>query len=158
MVRLTKILLAASAGILILLVGVDNILDYNTNYEVVKHILTMDAVSGPLTARAIAEPRAHEAVYLFIIVTELVAALVTLYGALRLWRVRELSGGTFQREKSYAVGGLALALWLYVFGFMAIGGEWFEMWRAGVWNMQEPAFRFIGCIGLVLLFVNQRDD
>ena len=40
---------------------------------------------------------------------------------------------------------------------MAIGGEWFQMWRAGAYNMQEPAFRFIGSVGLVLLFINQRD-
>lgn len=158
MIRYAKIALAASAGIFILIVGLDNILDFDANFEVVKHILSMDAVSGPLTSRAITEPRLHSAVYWFIIGTELVAALLTIFGAWRLWRARELSGGTFCREKAYAVGGLALALWLYLFGFMAIGGEWFEMWRAGVWNMQEPAFRFIGCIGLVLLFVNQRDD
>lgn len=158
MIRFAKIVLALSAGILILLVGVDNILDYNTNFEVVKHVLTMDAVSGPLKTRAITEPRLHDAVYLFIIVTEIATGLCTILGAWRMWRVRELSGSTFQREKTYAVGGLAVALWLYLFGFMAIGGEWFEMWRAGQWNMQEEAFRFIGCIGLALIFINQRDD
>ncbi len=27
------------------------------------------------------------------------------------------------------------------------------MWRAGVYNMQEPAFRFIGSVGLALVFI-----
>jgi predicted small integral membrane protein len=31
------------------------------------------------------------------------------------------------------------------------------MWQSKTWNGQEAAFRFIACIGLVLLFLNQRD-
>ena len=48
------------------------------------------------------------------------------------------------------------ALWF--FGFMVVGGEWFQMWQSQTWNGQEAAFRFIGCIGLVLIFLAQKDD
>ena len=44
---------------------------------------------------------------------------------------------------------------LYLLGFMAIGGEWFQMWRDGAYNAQEPVFRFIVCIGIAILIVNQ---
>ena len=40
---------------------------------------------------------------------------------------------------------------------MIVGGEWFQMWRSDGWNMQEPAFRFIGGIGVVLIFLCQPD-
>ena len=42
-------------------------------------------------------------------------------------------------------------------GFLVVGGEWFQMWQSKTWNGQEAAFRFIACIGLVLIFVNQPD-
>jgi predicted small integral membrane protein len=41
---------------------------------------------------------------------------------------------------------------------MAIGGEWFQMWRDGIYNAQEPVFRFIVCIGIAILIVNQPDE
>ncbi len=159
MIRIAKILIAAAAGVLLFFVGLDNVFDYDTNFVVVKHILSMDAVPtpNPFAWRAVTDPAIHQACYWFIIVTEFIAALLAIYGALRLWAARSLSDGTFNREKSFAVAGLALAFGLYFFGFMAVGGEWFEMWRAVPWNMQEPAFRFIGGLGLAMLFINQRD-
>ncbi|HYA80238.1 MAG TPA: DUF2165 family protein, partial [Methylocystis sp.] len=66
-------------------------------------------------------------------------------------------GRVFDAAKGIAILGLVAAFSIYFFGFMAIGGEWFEMWRSQGWNMQEAAFRFIGSIGVVLLFVAQSD-
>ena len=55
------------------------------------------------------------------------------------------------------IAGLALAVGLYLFGFMAVGGEWFQMWRS-LPDSEQAAFRFIGCAALVMLFLGQRDD
>lgn len=157
--RVSKIVLTASAGLWILLVGFNNIVDYGTNFEVVRHILAMDTIPpSPLTSRAITAPVLHHLCYLFIIGAELVAAAATLYGALLLWRARGMGAAQFNARKTIAVAGLAGVLWLYAFGFMAVGGEWFQMWRSQGFNEQEPAFRFIGGIGLLLIFLNQRDD
>jgi predicted small integral membrane protein len=38
-------------------------------------------------------------------------------------------------------------------GFLVVGGEWFQMWQSQSWNGQEAAFRFIGSIGLIMIFV-----
>ncbi len=158
MIRIAKIALAASAGVLILLVGINNLLDYGTNFDVVKHILSMDMIPpSPLTWRAITNPALHHLCYWFIIAAEFVAAGLTLYGAWTLWLRRAGDAAGFNTGKGMAVAGLSIAFSLYFFGFMAIGGEWFQMWRAGAYNMQEAAFRFIGCVGLVLIFLNQRD-
>ena len=40
---------------------------------------------------------------------------------------------------------------LYAAGFMVVGGEWFAMWQSEQWNGQEPAFRFLTMIGIVLV-------
>ena len=42
-------------------------------------------------------------------------------------------------------------------GALCVGGEWFQMWQSKTWNGQEAAFRFVACIGLVLIFLNQPD-
>jgi predicted small integral membrane protein len=36
-------------------------------------------------------------------------------------------------------------------------GEWFAMWQSQVWNGQQPAFRILVSILLVLIFVAQPD-
>lgn len=156
-VRLAKIAIAFSAGVLILLVAFDNLFDYDPNFEVVAHILSMDMIpSSPLKWRAISSPALHHLCYLLIIATEFVSAGLTLSGAWILWKARAGRAAAFNSAKSLALAGLCVGFLLYFFGFMAIG-EWFLMWRAGVYNMQEPAFRFIGSFGLAMIFVALAD-
>lgn len=158
MTRLAKIAVAAACGALIALVALGNVLDYGANFDVVKHILSMDMIPpSPLTWRAITSPALHHLCYVFIIVTEAVSAGLTLYGTWLLWRARAADAAAFNGAKGVAIAGLSIGFLLYLFGFMAVGGEWFQMWRAGVYNMQEPAFRFIGSVGIAMLFINQRD-
>jgi len=52
--------------------------------------------------------------------------------------------------------GLGFLVWF--FGFMVIGGEWFQMWQSSQWNGQQPAFRFYLTILAVLIFVMQKDE
>lgn len=158
-VRLAKIVIVAGAGLLFTLVGVDNLVDYGTNFDVVRHILAMDMVpSGPFAGRAIAASALHHLFYLFIIGVELAGAAATLIGAMRLWRARGAMAQEFNREKALALCGLASIFALCFIGFATIGGEWFQMWRAGAYNMQEPAFRFVASIGLIMIFLNQPDE
>lgn len=158
-IRIAKIALTAGAGLLFLIVGFDNCLDYGTNFDVVKHILAMDMIPpGPLAWRAIAATWFHHLAYLGIILVEIAGGVATLAGATRLWRARAAAARDFNREKALAIVSLASVFGLYFIGFTTIGGEWFQMWRAGAYNMQEPAYRFIGSVGLVLLFLNQPDE
>ena len=157
--RGAKIFLVASTGLMLLIVGLDNILDYGTNFDGVRHTLSMDAISppSPLAWRAITSPILHHLFYWLIIAAELAGAGVALYGAWRLAQVLRLDARSFNGAKETAVLGLAIGLALYFTGFMVVGGEWFEMWRAGDWNMQQPAFRFVGSVGVVLIFLVQPD-
>jgi predicted small integral membrane protein len=52
--------------------------------------------------------------------------------------------------------GLGFMVWF--FGFMVIGGEWFQMWQSSQWNGQQAAFRFYLTILAVLIFVMQKDE
>lgn len=154
-VRTAKIFFVGFVGLFGLLTGIDNIIDYLTNFEVVRHVMSMDATppGNVFMWRAITNEALHHAAYWIIILTELLYGSLCIFGALRLFGARASLGASFNSAKGPAVAGLALGFALYFFGFLVVGGEWFQMWQAGQWNMQQAAFRFIGCIGLVLVFL-----
>lgn len=158
--RLSKALLVLLTGLFSLLVGVDNIIDYGTNYGFVEHVMAMDTVfpDSTLTWRAVTNPALHHAAYALIIAFELLTGILCIAGAVRLWGAREAPAARFNAAKDLAVAGLVCGFALWFFGFLTVGGEWFQMWQSQTWNGQEAAFRFIGSIGLVLIFLNQRDD
>lgn len=159
-VRLSKIALVLAVGLFGLLAGTDNIIDYGTNYAFVTHVMDMDTIfpDSTLTWRAITSPVLHEIAYAGIITAELLSGALCVAGASRLWKVRGEAAQDFNAGKDLAIAGLVLALLLWFGGFLVVGGEWFQMWQSKTWNGQEGAFRFIACIGLVLIFLNQRDD
>lgn len=159
-VRIAKVLLVTLIGLFSLLVGVDNIIDYGTNYAFVQHVMSMDTVfpNSTLTWRAITSPALQHAAYAGIIAAELLAGVLCLLGALKLWNARSYFAPEFNAAKGVAIAGLVLGFALWFFGFMVVGGEWFQMWQSQTWNGQEAAFRFIGCIAFVLIFLAQKDD
>jgi predicted small integral membrane protein len=159
-VRLSKILLVSFVGLLGLLTGIDNIVDYQTNFEVVQHVMSMDTTrpGNALMGRAISSDALHRLFYAGIIAVELVYGSLCVFGALRLFGALRASAAEFHALKDVAIGGLTLGFSLYFFGFMIVGGEWFQMWQSAQWNLQQAAFRFIGGIGLILLFVALPED
>ncbi len=158
-VRLSKATLTLFAGMFALLVGVDNIIDYGTNFAFVRHVLSMDTTfpGNALLWRAITSDWAHHAAYAGIIASELAVGFLCVAGAVRLFAARLMPATDFNASKQLAVGGLAVGFALYFFGFLVVGGEWFQMWQSQTWNGQEAAFRFAASFGLVLIFVNQED-
>jgi predicted small integral membrane protein len=158
-VRISKIALVLAIGLFGLLVGADNVVDYGTNYAFVTHVMDMDSVfpDSTLTWRALTSPVLHEIAYAGIIAAELLSGALCVGGAARLWNLRAEMAVDFNAGKDLAVAGLVLGLLLWFGGFLVVGGEWFQMWQSKTWNGQEAAFRFVACIGLVLIFLNQPD-
>ncbi len=158
--RLAKSLLVLSVGLFSLLVGSDNIIDYGTNFEFVRHVMSMDTTfpGNKLMWRAITSEPLHHVAYWGIIAGELLTGALCTWGAWRLFAERWAPAGVFNTAKGVAIAGLVTGFFLWFFGFLVVGGEWFQMWQSQTWNGQEAAFRFIGCIGLVLIFVTLEDD
>lgn len=158
--RASKALLVALVGVFSLLVGVDNIIDYGTNYAFVEHVMEMDTVfpDTTLTWRAITNDVLNHAAYALIISVEILTGLLCVSGALRLWNMRAQSAARFNAAKGLATAGLVCGFALWFFGFLTVGGEWFQMWQSKTWNGEDAAFRFVACIGIVLVFLNQADE
>ncbi|WP_035991163.1 DUF2165 family protein [Leptolyngbya sp. KIOST-1] len=159
-VRISKTLLVGSIGLLALVIVLNNLTDYNANFQYIQHVMSMDTVfaDSQLTWRAITSSPLQRAVYAIIISTEFAIALLCLLGAVRLAQDLGSSGDAFNRAKATAIYGLTLAFLFWFVGFMVVAGEWFTMWQSLDWNGQQPAFRFIGCVGLVLIYLSLNDS
>jgi predicted small integral membrane protein len=160
LIRLSKIALVTAAALFCLLVGYNNIVDYGSNWMFVQHVLSMDTTfpdNAVRAHRAIVDPEIQRIAYWLIIAAELLIGTICLAGALRLLTVLNASAERFNRAKPLAVAGLAGGMLFWFFGFIVVGGEWFQMWQSQIWNGQESAFRFIASIGLILLFLSFED-
>lgn len=158
-VRLAKIAMTAALAAFAFIVTYDNLVDYGTNYEFVKHVLSMDTTfpGNALTGRAITDPRLWALGYAGIIAAEGVIFVLLLAAAIAMLIALRSPAARFDRAKTWMVAGVTLGFMVWFFGFMVVGGEYFAMWQSKSWNGQEPAFRFYMTMLAVLIFVNQPD-
>lgn len=158
-VRLVKIAMVAATAAFALLVAFDNVVDYGTNYEFVRHTLSMDTTfpDNALMGRAITSPALWTVGYWAIIAAEAVTGLVLAWAAMRLAAAVRGRAEIFNAAKSLVLVGAGLGFLLWFGGFMVVGGEWFAMWQSKSWNGQEAAFRFYVTLLAVAIFVNQPD-
>ncbi len=158
-IRLVKVAMVASTALFALLVALDNLVDYGSNYEFVRHTVSMDTTfpGNALMGRAITQPALWSIGYWLIILTEAAVGLILGFAAIQL-AVNARSGASrFNAVKKFAVVGVGLGFLLWFTGFMVVGGEWFAMWQSKTWNGQEAAFRFYMTLLAVIIFVSQPD-
>jgi predicted small integral membrane protein len=158
-IRLLKTSMVFAVGLWALLVAVGNILDYDSNWHFVQHVLSMDTVfpDNALKYRAITNPTVQGLGYWVIIATEWVMSVLCLAGAWALFRARR-DRGAFIAAKSLAACGLVLVFLMYFVGFVVVGGEWFCMWQSEIWNGQTKAVMFLTCAMLVLIVLLMREE
>jgi predicted small integral membrane protein len=131
--RILKIVMIGSLAVFALLVTWNNLVDYDSNYQFVGHVLRMDTTfpGNELLNRQVTSPALWRAACAAIILGEGLTGLF--------------------------LAGAAIAFLVWFFGFMVIGGEWFQMWQSQSWNGQQAAFRIYMTVLAVLIFVNQAD-
>ena len=158
--RLCKIVVTALSSLFLLVVVFNNLTDPNSNYQFVRHVLSMDT-TFPGNAgmyRAIHAPIMHKAFYASIIGWEALCTILIGAGTLRLWRARGAPAAEWRSAKGLASLGLTASLVQWYFAFMTVGGEWFLMWQSRIWNGQDAAFRLFAFVGISLVFLNQADE
>ncbi len=157
--RLVKTAMVASTALFALLVALNNVVDYGSNYEFVRHTLSMDTTlpGNALMGRAITNPTLWNAAYWSIIAVEAATGIVLALATLRLAANLRASAARFNSAKTLVVVGVGLGFLLWFTGFTVVGGEWFAMWQSKVWNGQQAAFRFDIILLAVVIFVNQPD-
>lgn len=154
-VRVSKCLLMAGIALFFSLVVLNNTTDYNSNFQFVRHVLSMDTTFAGNRGmwRAMRSPAVHTAFYVSIIGWETLTALASWVAVVRLVRATREPVAEFARAKNTAVVALTMGLLLWVVAFLSIGGEWFLMWQSATWNGQEAAFRMFCVLGIVLVYM-----
>ncbi|WP_062261058.1 DUF2165 family protein [Endozoicomonas arenosclerae] len=154
--RLCKILLVSAAALFSSLVVFNNLVDYQSNYLYVMHVMSMDTTGYGEQAswRAIHNPWLWQMVYGLIIAIEAAVAILCWLGVIKMLRnVR----GDFHSGKQLAVLGLTLGVVLWFLVFMGISGEWFLAWQSKSWNGIQPGFRVATLFLLMLIFISQEE-
>ncbi|GAA1024982.1 MULTISPECIES: DUF2165 domain-containing protein [Amycolatopsis] len=143
------------------LVAAGNITDFGTNQTFVRHVLAMDTTfqSPHMMWRAITSTGVADAIYVAIIAWELITALALIAGFFAGIR-SHLAGRTLPMASQLSNLGWVMQLTLFGVGFMAIGGEWFQMWQSSKWNGLSPAFQnvIVASLGLILTHLATKES
>ena len=142
--------MTALVALYISLVVLNNVLIPETNLNYVRHVMTMDTLSGAdeHAWRAISAPWLHSVSFILIIILEGVSAVLCWLG---IWRM--LQNRHFEKGKAMATVGLTLALVIWFGVFFVLGGEWFLAWQTP-WGALASAIRVITMAGFALVFLN----
>ena len=130
--RIAKIVMVGSLALFAFVIAFDNITDYDTNFEFVRHVLNMDTISpgSTLLYRRVISPALWNFGYWLIILGEGTTSLVLGVAAAALLRHLRSDGARFNYAKRFVFIGAALGFLVWFFGFMVVGGEWFQMWQS----------------------------
>lgn len=159
-IRLAKIGCVAALALFIALVAFGNLTDYPTNFAFVTDVLDMDKIPGgaAIRWRAVTLPVLHEAAYVLIIAMEIIVAALCALGVFAMLSKLKAKAHMFEHAKSMAIAGLVLGFLLFEGGFVAVGGEWFGMWRAPAVDAVPTAFRIAMTMLGVLIFISLKDE
>ena len=157
MTRAAKLSLLAAIALYYTLVVFNNLTDFDSNAQFVRHVLMMDTTlpGNHGLWRAINAPQIHLAFYWGIIAWETVTTILLWWGAVRLFHALRSSAPSFNAAKRIPVMALVLSMLMWLVAFLTIGGEWFLMWQSHAWNGQQEAFRMFVVVGVVLLILVQ---
>jgi predicted small integral membrane protein len=158
--RAARIALVCAVALYCSFVVFNNLFDYDTNFQFVRHVLLMDTTfpGNHSMWRALSAHSWPTIFYFGIIVWETTTALLCWWGASQMLKAAKRPAAVFHQSKNIAIAGLVLGSMLWLVAFLAVGGEWFLMWQSKLWNGQETAARLFVIFGIALLFVAQPDS
>ena len=158
--RAAKTSLVFAVALYYSLLVFNNLTDYNSNFQFIRHVLMMDSTFPNNSAmwRAVNSPAIHTLFYITIIAWESLTMILFWWGGIKLARNLKAPAAIFHQSKNIAIAGLTLSLLMWFVAFLTVGGEWFLMWQSQTWNGQKAAFRMFTIVGIVLLLLVQKDD
>lgn len=158
-VRIAKAILVLSFAVFATLVVFGNVTDYNTNFQFVKHVLSMDQTfNDDIMYRAITNETLQHIGYIFIICVEAFIMISCWIGGISMLRQIRSSQVQFNEAKKWGIIGFTAGLAVWFLGFQAIAGEWFGMWMNEDWNGIPDATRLTLFLLGALIFLTMRND
>lgn len=159
--RLLKAVTLLLAGLFGFFVFAGNLMDYNSNYEFVHHVLSMDTTfeGNSLMWRAFESTTVHTIAYWGLIIAEGIFSVLAFIGVYHMLKNIKASGRKFNQSKSFGYYAFILGFAIWFFGFVVIGSEWFAMWQSQIWNGKETAMDITSVwIGFAILLALKDED
>ena len=160
MVRYVKILLALAVALWGLLGGIGNLTNYQGGMQSVQAVLSMETLPEGVAPDAPSNPGQFmvTAGFAFIWLLKLIGGALCLVGAVRMWFSREATPASFEHAKRWAVSGCGVLLFMLFFGFSLVAVGPFKLYLSPMVSAVELAALFAAQIGIVMLFLNQRES
>lgn len=151
--RLVQAFVVLAVALYATLVCLGNLMDYNSNWEFVKHVLSMDTTfeGNKLMWRAIDSEVLQRIAYAGIIVVEAAIAVFGWIAGIKMLRNLKSSAAKFNKSKFLGYFAFMLGFLLWFVGFIAIGSEWFAMWQSDIWNGKQTAMDITAVLGVFLV-------
>lgn len=159
--RLLKAVTLLLAGLFGFFVFAGNLMDYNSNYEFVHHVLSMDTTfeGNSLMWRAFESTTVHTIAYWGLIIAEGIFSVLAFIGVYHMLKNIKAPGRKFNQSKSFGYYAFILGFAIWFFGFVVIGSEWFAMWQSQIWNGKETAMDITSVwIGFAILLALKDED
>lgn len=159
--RLLKIMVLLFAGLFGLFVFAGNLMDYDSNYQFVHHVLSMDTTfeGNALMWRAIDSSVLHTIAYWGLIIAEGIFSTLAFIGVYHMSKSLRAPGRDFNKAKSFGFYAFMLGFAIWFLGFVVIGSEWFAMWQSQIWNGKETAMDITTVwVGFAVLLALKDDD
>lgn len=152
-VRLVQIFVILAVAAYASLVFLGNLMDYNSNYQFVKHVLAMDTTfkDNALMWRSITNESFVTASYWFLIAIEGVIALLAWISGIKMLRAFKKPYEVFTNAKTLGYYSFMLGFLLWFVGFVCLGSEWFAMWQSEIWNGKQTAMDITSVLGIFLI-------
>jgi predicted small integral membrane protein len=158
MLRISKIVLLILVGLWALIGGIGNFFHIGSGYDSVADVLNPQNVVGLADWQRIENPIAVWAAWSIIPISKLAAAGLIFIGSWQMWGTRHFGADKFNHTKSVALAGCAVAIAMLFGGFIVAAETYFLAWQTELGALALPvAFRYIGCIALIAIFVQQPD-
>src|ERR1700746_3273003 len=118
--RIAKLLLLAGIALDYTLVVFNNLTDFDSNYQFVRHVLMMDSTfpGNHGMWRALPSPGVHLVFYTSIIAWEIATTILLWWGVIRLGRALRLPAATFNTAKRVPVLALTLSMLMWLVAFL----------------------------------------
>jgi predicted small integral membrane protein len=161
MLRIMKILLVLSVALWGILGAYGNLTDWSGTTGAVKAVTSMSAFDGGADKwQATSNPMIVTLGALFIMLSKIIAGLLCVEGARRMWGARAGDAAEFAKAKTLALTGCAVAVFMLFLGFIVIAEGWYALWQSDAMRgpVLSSAFRYAGMITLIAIFVGMGED
>ena len=161
MIRYLKIILVVFVGLQGLSYFIANTINFDYALLAVGEVLSQrdspayqNMILPPVT-----DPLLLKLALVIIMTGELLVGVLCFIGAFNMLAAAGKPAAVFEASKKFAILGCGMALIVWFGGFTVIGAALFQMWQGqiGVASF-EGAHMYLMPSGIILLFVNMKDD